>query len=87
MPDSPLETLDRAHALIRLGQAAEAVSRLDALLARYPGNLEAWFALGHAQGMLDRHAAAEHAFRHAARLRPGMHEAHFNREAYTGAGS
>ena len=78
MPDSPLETLDRAHALIRLGQAAEAVSRLDALLARYPGNLEAWFALGHAQGMLDRHAAAEHAFRHAARLCPGMHEAHFN---------
>lgn len=78
MPDSPLETLDRAQALLRLGQAAEAVAQLDALLLRHPDNLEAWFALGQAHGMLDRHAAAEHAFRQAARLRPGMHEAHFN---------
>lgn len=78
MPNSPLETLDRAQALLRLGQAAEAVPQLDALLERHPDNLEAWFTLGQAQGMLDRHAAAEHAFRNAARLSPGMHQAHFN---------
>jgi len=78
MPDSPLEALERAHALLQAGQAAAAVSRLDALLARHPDNAEGWFALGQAQGMLERHAAAERAFRNAARLRPAMHEAHFN---------
>ena len=78
MPNPPLETLDRARALMGLGQAAEAVPLLDALLARQPGNPDAWFALGQAQGTLDRHAAAEHAFGNAARLRPRMHEAHFN---------
>ena len=78
MPNSPLKTLDRARALMRLGHAADAVPLLDALLGRYPENLDAWFTLGQAQGMLDRHATAEHAFRNAARLRPRMHEAHFN---------
>ena len=78
MSGSPLEALDRGHALIRLGQFADAVSALDALLALSPDNVEAWFTLGQAQGMRERHAAAEQAFRNAARLRPGMHEAHFN---------
>lgn len=73
-----METLDRAHALIRLGRVAEAVSALQPLVARCPDNLEAWYTLGQAQGMLDRHAEAEHAFRNAARLRPEMREAHFN---------
>lgn len=77
-PASPLETLDRAHALMRLGQVAEAVSQLEPLLARNPDDVQAWFALGQAQGMLERHAEAEHAFRSAARLRPEMSEAHFN---------
>ncbi|HEY5291309.1 MAG TPA: glycosyltransferase [Burkholderiales bacterium] len=78
MSSSPLETLDRVQALMQLGQIAEAVSQLDPLLARSPDNVEAWFTLGQAQGMLERHAEAEHAFRNAARLRPGMREAHFN---------
>ncbi len=78
MANAPLETLDRAQALLRLGEAARAVAELDRLLVQHPDNLEAWFTLGQAQGTLDRHAAAEHAFRNAARLRPGMHEAHFN---------
>jgi tetratricopeptide (TPR) repeat protein len=77
-PESPLEVLDRVHALIRLGRVAEAVSALRPLLARCPDNLEAWYTLGQAQGMLDRHVEAEHAFRNAARLRPEMREAHFN---------
>lgn len=77
-PASPLETLDRAHELIRLGRVAEAVSTLEPLVARCPDDLEAWYTLGQAQGMLDQHAQAEHAFRNAARLRPDMREAHFN---------
>lgn len=78
MSESPQHTLDRAHALMQLAQADAAVSLLQALLVRDPGNADAWFTLGQAQGMLDRHAAAESAFRGAIRLRPGMHEAHFN---------
>jgi hypothetical protein len=77
-PASPLETLDNAHALIRQGRVDEAVAVLEPLLARCPDDLEAWYTLGQAQGMLDRHAEAEHAFRNAARLRPEMREAHFN---------
>lgn len=78
MSASALEILDRAQALIRLGQAAKAVAELEPLLARSADNVEAWFTLGQARGMLERHAEAEDAFRHAARLRPGMREAHFN---------
>ena len=78
MSESPQATLDRAHALMQLAQADAAVCVLEALLVRDPGNADAWFTLGQAQGMLDRHAAAESAFRGAVRLRPGMHEAHFN---------
>src|ERR1017187_212484 len=73
-----LETLDRVQALMRLGQVTEALSQLDPLLARSPDNVEAWFTLGQAQGMLERHAEAERAFRNAATLRPDMREAHFN---------
>jgi hypothetical protein len=78
MSSPPLETLDRVQALMRLGQVTEALSQLDPLLARSPDNVEAWFTLGQAQGMLERHAEAERAFRNAARLRPDMREAHFN---------
>jgi hypothetical protein len=78
MPGAALELLDRAQALLRQGQAAQAVSALEPLLARSPDNVEAWFTLGQAQGMLERHAESERAFRNAARLRPAMHEAHFN---------
>ena len=78
MPAPPLEALDRAHALIRSGQVAEAASQLQALVEQYPDSLEAWFTLGQAQGMLERQSQAEFAFLQAARLRPDMPEAHFN---------
>ncbi len=78
MSATPLELLDRAHALIRSGEAAAALPGIELVLTRSPDNVEAWFTLGQAQGMLERHAEAEHAFRNAARLRPGMREAHFN---------
>lgn len=78
MTSPPVEELDRVHALMRDGQADAAVSLLEPLLARCPGCLEAWYTLGEAQGMLERHAQAERAFRGAVRLRPDMHEAHFN---------
>lgn len=73
-----LEELDRVQTLMRAGRADDAVSLLELLLARCPDSLEAWYTLGQAQGMLERHAQAERAFRGAARLRPDMHEAHFN---------
>jgi len=78
MTGSILQELDRVHALLREGRAGEAVPLLEALLVRCPDSLDAWYALGQAHGMLERHAAAEQAFRGAARLRPDMHEAHFN---------
>lgn len=78
MPAPPLETLDRAHALIGSGQAADAVAVLQTLVEQYPDSLEAWFTLGQAQGMLERQPQAEFAFLQAARLRPDMPEAHFN---------
>lgn len=78
MTSPTVEELDRAQALLRDGRAEAAVSLLEALLARCPDSLEAWYTLGQAQGVLERHAQAERAFRGAARLRPDMHEAHFN---------
>jgi len=78
MPAPPIETLDRAHALIGSGQAADAVVVLQALVEQFPDSLEAWFTLGQAQGMLERQPQAEFAFLQAARLRPDMPEAHFN---------
>lgn len=78
MSAQSLNTLEAAQALLGEGRIAEAVSALELLLARSPNAVEAWFALGQAQGMLEQHAAAERAFRKAAGLRPEMHEAHFN---------
>ena len=72
------EGIERARSLLRDSRADDAVSVLEPLLACHPDSLEAWYALGQAQGMLERHAQAEQAFRSALRLRPGMHEAHFN---------
>jgi hypothetical protein len=78
MSENVIERLDHAHELIRAGRIAEAVELLRQLAARHPDNLEAWFTLGQAQGMLDHDAEAEAAFGKAVELRPEMHEAHFN---------
>jgi len=72
------QALARAQALLHEGRPEPALAEIEALLARNPGDADAWFASGQAQGMLERHADAEQAFRNAARLRPDMHEAHFN---------
>ncbi len=73
-----LIALQRAQELLAQGRPDAALANLEPLLARNPDDADAWFASGQAQGMLERHAGAEAAFRSAARLRPGMHEAHFN---------
>lgn len=77
-PATPPEALAHAQALIGQGQFAAAVAELEALTARSPDAVPAWFALGQARGMCERHAEAEQAFRRAAALHPDMHEAHFN---------
>jgi hypothetical protein len=54
------------------------VDLLRRLAQRQPDNVEAWFALGRAHGMLNEDAAAETAFRRAAELRPDLRDAHLN---------
>jgi len=43
-----------------------------------PADADAWFALGRAHGMAQRHAEAEAAFRRAAEIRPAMRDAKLN---------
>lgn len=78
MSEGLIERLDRAHELIRSGQVADAVELLKQSAMQYPDNLESWFTLGQAQGMLNQDSEAEAAFRKAVQLRPEMHEAHLN---------
>jgi len=72
------EGIRRAHSLIGQGRVAEALPLLTRLAARHEGNPEVWFSLGRAQGMLNRDADAEAAFRRAAALLPGSRDAHLN---------
>lgn len=51
---------------------------LEQLAARQPSDVEAWFALGRAHGMLDQDRQAETAFRRAVQLRPDLRDAHLN---------
>lgn len=67
-----------ARALMQGGQAVQAVRLLRELAAERPDDLEVWFALGTAHGMLNEDAEAELAFREAARLRPDVRDAHLN---------
>ena len=78
MSDGLIARLDRAHALIESGRIDDAVGLLSQLMDQPPDNVEYWFTLGQAQGMLGRDAEAEAAFVRAAQLRPEMHEAHLN---------
>jgi hypothetical protein len=57
---------------------AAAIEMLEQLAARQPSEVEAWFALGRAHGMLDQDRQAEAAFRRAAQLRPDLRDAHLN---------
>ena len=78
MSDGLTETLDRAHALLGSGRVGDAVALLAPLKDRFPDNVELWFTLGRAQGMLGSEAEAEIAFSRAVQLRPEMQEAHLN---------
>ena len=52
---------------------------LEQLTARLPAEVEVWFALGRAHGMLDQDRQAEAAFRRAAQLRPDLRDAHLDK--------
>ena len=78
MSDALNKSLDRARALIESSRFADAVALLEPLKDPYQDNLELWFTLGRAKGMLGNEAEAEAAFSRAVELRPEMHEAHLN---------
>ncbi len=78
MSDHLIERLDRARALIETSRNDDAVALLEPLKSLHPDNLELWFTLGRARGMLGNEAGAEAAFSRAVELRPEMHEAHLN---------
>jgi hypothetical protein len=71
-------SLEDAHALLRRGEAAQAVALLKHLADSRRGDIDVLFALGTAHGMLNQDAEAEAAFREAARLRPDLRDAHLN---------
>jgi hypothetical protein len=70
--------IETCQALIDAGRLKEALQNLRALLDTEADHAQAWLMLGRVYGDLDRDADAEHAFREAVRLRPHMHELHFN---------
>src|SRR5262245_30778024 len=71
-------TLDQVESLIAAGRATEAIAILEPQSRLHPASFEVWDRLGRAYGQADRPAEAERAFRAAARLRPDMHETHYN---------
>ena len=64
--------LHLAEVLYQRGQNEQALDRLDALLAAYPGNADAHLLRGFVLGDMGRHEAARDAARLAAQLNPSL---------------
>jgi hypothetical protein len=71
-------TIDQAEALLAAGRAADGIALLEPEARRHPESFELWHCLGRAYGLAGRQAEAEGAFRVAVRLRPDLHDAHYN---------
>ena len=71
-------TNDRVESLLASGRAVEAVAILEPEARLKPGSFEVWHCLGRAYGQAGRLADAEKAFGAAVRLRPDLHDAHYN---------
>lgn len=78
MSNSITVTVDHVQALFANGRADDAVAVLESETSLHPDSFEIWHCLGRAYGLNGRHVEAEGAFRNAVRLRPDLHEAHYN---------
>ncbi|MGQ0580218.1 MAG: glycosyltransferase, partial [Betaproteobacteria bacterium] len=72
--------VNRSLATLHLarGETHDAITILESESSRYPDSFEVWNSLGRAHGLTGRHVEAERAYRNALRLRPDLHEAHYN---------
>ena len=77
-PEKVQKTLQRAKAFIQAGKPAQAVFDLKKIVKKYPKEFEAWFLLGHANGMLNEHNKAERYFNKAAVFQPENPDIWFN---------
>jgi hypothetical protein len=71
-------TTDHAESLLAAGRAGEAIGILEPESRLHPDNFAVWNCLGRAYSLAGRPAETERAFRVAVRLRPDLHEAHYN---------
>lgn len=78
MSNSITATVDHVQTLLANGRADEAIAVLEPETSLHPDSFEIWHCLGRAYGPIGRHIEAERAFRNAVRLRPDLHEAHYN---------
>lgn len=78
MSNSVTALVDRVQTLLADGRTDDAIAILESEASRYAESFEVWNCLGQAYGLAGRHGEAERAYRHALRLRPDLHEAHYN---------
>ena len=77
-PEKVQKSLHRVRAFIQAGKPALAVFDLEKIVKKYPREFEAWFLLGHANGMLNEHNIAERYFKKAAVFQPKNPDIWFN---------
>lgn len=78
MSNSITVTVDHVETLFANGRADDAIAVLESETSLHPDSFEIWHCLGRGYGLIGRHVEAERAFRNAVRLRPDLHEAHYN---------
>jgi hypothetical protein len=78
MSNSITVTVDHVETLFANGRADDAIAVLESETSLHPDSFEIWHSLGRGYGLIGRHVEAERAFRNAVRLRPDLHEAHYN---------
>ncbi len=77
-PEKITKALQRARQFIDRGNPGQALFDLEKIVRKFPKGFDAWFLLGHAQGLLNDHAGAESSFKRAAIIQPGNPDIWFN---------
>jgi len=78
MSNSITVTVDHVQTLLANGRADDAIAVLESETSLHPDSFEIWHCLGRGYGLIGRHGEAERAFLNAVRLRPDLHDAHYN---------